>query len=573
MRARLYNSPLALAVLSALLLWMALPPLDFWPLAWIAPVGWVMLVRLPQLPGRRPYRNLLLVGFGFWLATVYWVGLAYWMAWFGLPPLAFYLALYLPLFVALARTAVHSLRVPVIIAAPVIWTGLELARGHLLGGFTMASLGHTQYRWLALIQISDLVGAYGVSFLVMFVSASLARMLPVPAAAAAGQLTAANHSPGHQSPPQRFSDGRLCLWPLLPAAAAVGLSLVYGHWRISDREESAAIARVALIQGSIDTEIKFDEQMRNYVYEHYQQLSRRALQTNRSPDNAVHLMVWPETMFRYPLLTYEAGAAKPPQFEGTQSQFAEQLQVQSQQSLEQLAQAARSYGVHWIVGIDRWHFTAAGRIVAYNSAAFVSPDGRLLACYDKMHPVLFGEYWPLLDRFPELEKRVPLGVSIAPGAAPVCFELPGPHGPVRLSPNICYETVLPHLFRQQVLQLRAAGAEPDVLVNLTNDGWFRGSSELDLHLACAPFRAIECRKPLLIAANTGFSAWIDGDGRILRKGPRRDTDVIIADVQRDHRHSLYLECGDWFAGLCLAGCVAAAIGGLFCRWFANPRRS
>jgi len=571
MRARLYNSPLALAVLSALLLWMALPPLDFWPLAWIAPVGWVMLVRLPQLPGRRPFRNLLLVGFAFWLATVYWVGLAYWMAWFGLPPLAFYLALYLPLFVALARIAVHSLRVPVIIAAPVIWTGLELVRGHLLGGFTMASLGHTQYRWLALIQISDLVGAYGVSFLVMLVSASLARMLPVPAAGAANQPTVANHPAGGKKLAKPFSYDRLCLWPLLPAAAAMALSLMYGSWRIADGEQSPAIARVALIQGSIDTEIKFDEQMRNYVYEHYHQLSRRALSTNRSPEDAVHLMVWPETMFRYPLLTYEAGAVKPPQFDGTQSQFTEQLQVQSQQSLEQLAEAARSYGVHWIVGIDRWHFTAAGRIVAYNSAVFVSPDGRLLACYDKMHPVLFGEYWPLLDRFPELEKRVPLGVSIAPGAAPVCFELPGPHGPVRLSPNICYETVLPHLFRQQVLQLRAAGAEPDVMVNLTNDGWFRGSSELDLHLACAPFRAIECRKPLLIAANTGFSAWIDGDGRILRKGPRRDTDVIIADVQRDHRRSLYLEWGDWFAALCLAGCVAAAIGGLLCRRFAVPR--
>ena len=84
----------------------------------------------------------------------------------------------------------------------------------------------------------------------------------------------------------------------------------------------------------------------------------------------------------------------------------------------------------------------------------------------------------------------------------------------RIAPNICYETVLSHVIRGQVNALTAEGREPDVLINLTNDGWFWGSSELDMHLACGVFRAVECRKPLLIAANTGFSAWIDGDGRI-----------------------------------------------------------
>ena len=92
-------------------------------------------------------------------------------------------------------------------------------------------------------------------------------------------------------------------------------------------------------------------------------------------------------------------------------------------------------------------------------------------------------------------------------------------GGVRMAPNICYESVLSHVIRRQVNALAAEGREPDMLVNLTNDGWFWGSSELDMHLACGVFRAVECRKPLLIAANTGFSAWIDGDGRIRRKAP------------------------------------------------------
>ncbi len=102
-----------------------------------------------------------------------------------------------------------------------------------------------------------------------------------------------------------------------------------------------------------------------------------------------------------------------------------------------------------------------------------------------------------------------------------------------------------------------------MLVNLTNDGWFWGSSELDMHLACGVFRAVEMRKPLLIAANTGFSAWIDSSGRILKQGPRRATDYIIANVAIDSRKSFYSLYGDLFAGFCLAACLVFAIAGFW----------
>lgn len=167
-----------LALASSLLLWAALPPLDFWPLAWIAPVGWLLLVRVSELPGRRPYRALWVAGFFFWMAALHWLRLPHWATSFGWIAVSIYLAFYIPAFVALSRVAVHRLRIPIVFAAPVVWTGLELVRAHLLTGFTMASLGHTQYRWIELIQISDLAGAYGVSFLVMMVAACVARMLP-----------------------------------------------------------------------------------------------------------------------------------------------------------------------------------------------------------------------------------------------------------------------------------------------------------------------------------------------------------------------------------------------------------
>jgi apolipoprotein N-acyltransferase len=121
------------------------------------------------------------------------------------------------------------------------------------------------------------------------------------------------------------------------------------------------------------------------------------------------------------------------------------------------------------------------------------------------------------------------------------------------------------VIRRQVSELRAQGNEPDVLVNLTNDGWFWGSCELDMHLACAVLRAVECRKPFLVAANTGFSASIDSAGRILEQGPRRTTDVIVTRVDIDRRTSPYLLVGDWPVGLCLAATCALAVLGLYGR--------
>ena len=134
--------------------------------------------------------------------------------------------------------------------------------------------------------------------------------------------------------------------------------------------------------------------------------------------------------------------------------------------------------------------------------------------------------------------------------------------PVRIAPNICFESVLSHVIRRQVRALAQEGAEPDVLVNLTNDGWFWGSSELEMHLACGVFRAVECRKPFLIAANTGISAWIDGNGRLLAEGPRRRPCTLLAAVVADSRRSYYLQYGDWPAGLCLAATCLFALAGV-----------
>ncbi|MBL9123832.1 MAG: apolipoprotein N-acyltransferase, partial [Planctomycetaceae bacterium] len=198
-----------------------------------------------------------------------------------------------------------------------------------------------------------------------------------------------------------------------------------------------------------------------------------------------------------------------------------------------------------------------GTVESFNSAVAVSPTGEIGARYDKMHPVMFGEYIPFAKRFPILYRLLPIKSSITAGERDVVFRA----GASRLSANICFETVIPHLIRGQVARLRARGEEPDVLVNLTNDGWFWGSSELDMHLVCGVFRAVENRKPLLIAANTGFSAQIDSSGRIRQQGPRRAREVLIADVRLDGRQSPYSRVGDLFAGVCLLACLALGFYG------------
>ena len=122
----------------------------------------------------------------FWLADLHWLRFPYWAIGFGWLALGIYFGLYLPVFIGLSRIGVHRLRLPVILVAPAVWTGLELAQAHLLSGMTMGCLEHTQYRWTGLIQISDLTGSYGVTFLMMFVAACLARVLPSPSGRGAG---------------------------------------------------------------------------------------------------------------------------------------------------------------------------------------------------------------------------------------------------------------------------------------------------------------------------------------------------------------------------------------------------
>ena len=174
-----------------------------------------------------------------------------------------------------------------------------------------------------------------------------------------------------------------------------------------------------------------------------------------------------------------------------------------------------------------------------------------------------GEYIPLGDWFPFLYNFAPISSALESGTQPETFEVNG----LKLSPNICFESTVPHLIRNQLNTLRSTGNEPDVLVNITNDGWFHGSNALDLHFACNVFRSVENRKPTLISANTGISGWIDGSGTVRKRTEKQTRDVVIAEPRIDGRVSPYRSIGDWPGYICIFFIAMILIGAIWQRRF------
>ena len=557
---------LALALTGAATMVLVQPPADCWMLAWLAPLPWLAIVQTERLTAVHPWRSLWLGGFCYWLAAIHWLRLPHPATSIGWVALSAYLACYLPLFVVIARRLVHGWRWPLVVAAPLAWMACEQLRGWVLGGFTFGGLGHTQWRWTTLIQLADCLGAVGVGGVVMAVAAGVASV-------------AAAVVPREQRVDSGFRHRRwAALAPGLVAAAVLLAALSYGSWRLrgEPRPDGPALD-VLLVQGSIDTELKHDPAAAGDVARHYDELTMSALAIESRPD----LIVWPETMWRWGLLeidpdevlpdsvidqTLAARDAADPDAAATTPRPASAADRQAacrrlleEERLTLLAAFARRYGTHWLVGLDKQVVTphVPSGAKNYNCGLFLAPDGVPLACYSKQYPVMFGEYIPLAERFPWLYRLTPLPAGLTAGTEPVAVTIAGR----RVAVNICYETALPEAVRSMVLELSHAGGRPDLIVNLTNDGWFWGSSELDMHLTAAIFRAVEVRTPIVIAANTGFSASIDGSGRLLARGPRRATETLRVGVRPDGRRSPWLVWGSLPLGACVAVAAVALLSG------------
>jgi apolipoprotein N-acyltransferase len=553
------RSALAMSGTTAILLWGAFTPLDFGPLAWVALVPLLLLARLPR-PTESMYRSVYLGGLVYWLVTLQWMRLGHDAMYIALGALSIYLACYFPLFLWLSRVAVWNLRIPLMLAAPTIWVGLEWLRGQLMTGFGWYYLGHSQYRWAELIQISDLVGAYGVSFLPALIGACVVELVP---ARAFGWMRLLPEFATEAAARDLSNAGRL--WRAALCLALFGGALGYGYWKRGHEPFQPGL-RVALIQGNVPSSVKHDQGDFPRIQRQHENLTGRAVK--EQPD----LIVWPETMFRWPLLV------TPPDVSDEELQAAHpELPLGWLRDLRvrtRLAQLSQMAGAAMIVGLETYDVDLKS-IRNYNSAAFLRPDGTLAGRYDKLHRVVFGEYIPFADVFPWLHRVTPFGSNfgIDAGREAAVFEHRGSY----FAPIICFEDTVPHLVRDLVnATTRETSEGPrrvDFLVNLTNDGWFHGSSELDQHLITAAFRAVECRTPVIRAVNTGISAIIDGDGVIrsrakgLKTGSSKQEEAVLVEhVPLDTRPSPYLRHGDWFAESCLVCCGFFSLMGLYGRF-------
>ncbi len=277
-----FRRPLAVAAVGSVLLLLAQPPVSWSLLAWFAPLPWMYLATKPALPGRRPYVQIWAAGFLYWMLAVHWLRLPHPATFVGLLALAAYFGVYLPLFVGILRVGVLRWSLPMWFVAPMVWVAIEWLQGHLLGGFLMAALGHTQIEQTALVQIADLAGGYLISALIMLVAGciwegAMAR-LPLP----------------RGLPPWR---GALAA---TVGVVALGSAAWYGTVQLQHYRLPADVPtkRVALIQGSQRAVWTSDPGRDKRVMDIYIGLSREAKQLAGEQGRPLDLMVWPEGMFR-----------------------------------------------------------------------------------------------------------------------------------------------------------------------------------------------------------------------------------------------------------------------------------
>jgi len=490
-----------LVTVSFVLLFFSFPPYvrDSSVPVWVALVPMLIAARVVG------YRRLALVGcilgIGYGFASVFWlrhVGLFQGMV--ALLSLSLYLSFYPPLFLMGWKLLDRRLGLPAAVTVPLVWVALEYVRSFLLTGFPWFYLGHSLYRNLHLIQIADLFGAYGVSVLVAAVNGLVADVLwPALSCRAHDQRgTLRGEYAKHR--------GKLVVSAGL-VGAALAATLAYGTVRLRQVVISEG-PRVALIQGNIAQSLKFRPLETERIFAIHRGLSLEALTEN--PD----LIIWPETMLPGVFFSREG-------YFGTYSRTFD-LDSKVRQLMAELGRpllaGARSE-------------SASGD--QFNSALLLTADGEVVAMYSKMHLVPFGEFVPRIVRapfrlLPDRLNPIPYRFGLKPGRAQTIFEVTTEEGPdakpFRFGVLICYEDIIPGLARG----LARRGV--DCLVNITNDGWFKDSAELDQHVIGSVFRAVETRKPVLRAANTGITSIISPHGEevVRLRDPATGSDREVA---------------------------------------------
>ncbi len=484
---------LFLIIFSAVLTVISFPKWNIESLAWIA-----FVPMLFALEDRTPFSCFMYATF--WSA-LYHIGLLYWlthvMKTYTVLPflvsalilllLCIYLGMYAGITFYLMRYLQIHKNYNILFTLPILWVSMEYAKSHLLTGFPWENVGYSQYKAIALIQIADITGIYGLSFIVVLVNTTIYIFLK-------------NVLEKRKIP---YTELILCISVLLAI-------VFYGRWRwikIHKIERDHCLF-VSLVQANIKQELKWDPKYLNDTLRIYKTL------TFKVPPQA-ELIIWPEAAIPFYL-----------QFNDPRYLF-----------IKEIIRKANRYillGAPYMEGQDK-------NIKFFNSAFLFSPDSRPLGRYDKIHLVPYGEYVPLRRFFPFINKIVEGIGDFSPGKYPTVLKFPkGNFGVL-----ICYEIIFPSLVRRFVNN----GAQ--FLVNITNDAWFGKTSAPYQHLSMATIRAVETRRWILRCANTGISAFIDPLGRIVQKSGLFTEEILNGKIHLLKIDTFYSRFGDIFAWICI----------------------
>ncbi|MDI6733429.1 MAG: apolipoprotein N-acyltransferase [Planctomycetota bacterium] len=553
-----------LPFVSAVLIYLSYPPVDATFLAWVSYVPLFLYVAqkskdLPDLTAGQAGKGLFSTRFPFvrsdgvrfllscYLAGVLFFVLGLWwlshVTWAGLVVIPVILAAYWVIFGMVGYLIGRMISLFYLtLALPCVWVFLEYLRSFLLTGFPWFFAGHTQYLNLSLIQISDITGCWGISFIVLFINAVFAYLC--------------QQWIEHK---KIISSNSIVL--LLITLIVLGGSIWYGKWRLDNLRVRRG-PNIGIVQGNIEQTLKLNPQQAENIYRKHLLLTLELLESPVSPD----LIIWAETMYPFAVGLFEenidglkesAILCKTPMLIGT-------LTVEDSYPPD----AALKRAIPRLVFPKSFGTERERRI--FNSAYYLAADGEILGRYDKIHLVPMSEYVPLKNIIPFMDKII-VALSelqqvsdMSPGENLDPFSLPtrpnAEGGQVttgegvmdyRYGVLICYESIFPELTSESVRK----GA--DFIVNISNDGWFKDSAELEQMLIISAFRAVENRITFVRATNTGISAIIHHSGEIdiLKGEDGKLKEVEGAWVKplelSEKAGSFYTKYGDFFPYLCL----------------------
>lgn len=575
MPGRAFHLRFLAIIISGLMVAALVPPFSFSTLAWICLVPF--LIALWSLKGKHRAKKGFLIGyltgaiaFGIqvsWLSTVSWLGPIV---------LAGYLALYFGAFGAFAATIGNPWhRKEDVSETPfrslfnafthsTFWAGLEIARGWVFTGFSWNGLGVAFHDTLVISQAADILGVAGLSLMLVFFQCVLVQV--------AHRLM------------RTGTDGiRRPRWDFAATALMVGLLLVYGILRIAGESGKESIPlKALLVQINIPHEgarVLWEAEKVHMAYEDetlkalkdLADADEKRLQAaiEKGAEGSIELsspdwVVWPETALTGRIIRAE---------DGEWGAWMENIDTISR------VRAGGGdfdliYGAVEIEGEireDELHPKDAPRI--YNSIVVESPEGDQQT-FQKHHLVIFGETIPLIDTFPFLQKiyeqqsgqKYYGSFEAGTYLDPLQVNLKGET--VGIIPAVCFEDTVPRLTRKFVRD------GPQVIVNLTNDGWFKKSPAAAQHFANARFRAIELRRPMIRCANTGVSAAIDTIGSTASQETGKPQVIqdengssflqghllVRVNIPKQPSFSLYALIGDWgIIGLAVIGLITAVI--------------